>query len=138
MDDIVIYARSLKEHEIKFEKLMQRLRAANLKLQPDKCEFLRREVMYLGHIIGSDGVKPDPAKVKAIMNFPTPKNPKNNKQFLGLAGYYRRFIPNFSKVAKPLTDLLKKDKKFDWQDKQTKAFNVVLRPATKKLYIIFI
>jgi len=93
MDNIVIYARSLKEHEIKFERLMQRLRAANLKLQPDKCEFLRREVMYLGHIIGSDGVKPDPAKVKAIMNFSNPKNPKNIKQFLGLAGYYQRIHP---------------------------------------------
>jgi len=101
------------------------LRAANLKLQPDKCEFLRREVMYLGHIIGSDGVKPDPAKIRAIMNFPTPKNPKNIKQFLGLAGYYRKFIPNFSKVAKPLTDLLKKDKKFEWTTKQTEAFDIL-------------
>jgi len=59
--------------------------------------------MYLEHIIGSDGVKPDPAKVKAIMNFPTSKNPKNIKQFLGLAGYYRRFIQNFSKIAKPVS-----------------------------------
>lgn len=125
MDDIVIYARSLREHEIKFERLMQRLRSANLKLQPDKCEFLRHEVMYLGHIIGSDGVRPDPAKVKAVMNFPIPKNPKNIKQFLGLAGYYRRFIPNFSKIAKPLTDLLKKDRKFEWTVKQTEAFDIL-------------
>lgn len=125
MDDIVIYARSLREHEIKFERLMQRLRAANLKLQPDKCEFLRHEVMYLGHIIGSDGVRPDPAKVKAVMNFPIPKNPKNIKQFLGIAGYYRRFIPNFSKIAKPLTDLLKKDRKFEWTVKQTEAFDIL-------------
>ncbi|XP_025267880.1 uncharacterized protein LOC112639130 [Camponotus floridanus] len=115
----------LREHEIKFERLMQRLRTANLKLQPDKCEFLRNEVMYLGHIIGSDGVRPDPAKVKAVMNFPIPKNPKNIKQFLGLAGYYRRFIPNFSKIAKPLTDLLKKDKKFEWTEKQTEAFDIL-------------
>jgi len=81
--------------------------------------------MYLGHIIGSDGVKPDPAKIKAIMNVPTPKNPKNIKQFLGLAGYYRRFIPNFSKVAKPLTVLLKKDRKFELTAKQTKAFDIL-------------
>jgi len=65
MDDIVIYARSLKEHEIKFNKLMQRLRNANLKLQPDKCEFLRREVAYLGHIIGDNGVQPDPRKIES-------------------------------------------------------------------------
>jgi transposase InsO family protein len=123
MDDIVVYARSLREHEIKCERLMQRLRDANLQLQPDKCEFLRHEVAYLGHIIGANGVKPDPGKIKSIMHFPTPKNPKNIKQFLGLAGYYRRFIPNFSKVAKPLTDLLKKDSIFNWQLKQVEAFN---------------
>jgi|GEM_PF-3482667 len=125
MDDIVIYARSLKEHEVKFNKLMQRLRNANLKLQPDKCEFLHHEVAYLGHIIGADGVKPDPNKIKSIMEFPTPKNEKNIKQFLGLAGYYRRFIPQFSKIAKPLTDLLKKTNTFNWQLRQTEAFNVL-------------
>ncbi|KAL6417754.1 hypothetical protein ACFW04_012396 [Cataglyphis niger] len=125
MDDIVIYVRSLKEHEVKFNKLMERLRKANLKLQPDKCEFLRREVAYLGHIIGADGVKPDPNKIKSISKFPIPKNEKNIKQFLGLAGYYRRFIPQFSKTAKPLTDLLKKNNTFNWQQRQTEAFNIL-------------
>lgn len=112
MDDIVIYVKSLREHEIKFNKLMKRLEDANLKLQPDKCEFLRTEVAYLGHIIGAKGVKPDLNKIKAISEFPAPRNPKNIKQFLGLTGYYRRFIPNFSKIAKPLTELLKKDVSF--------------------------
>lgn len=79
IDDIVIYAHSLEEHAIKFKLLMQRLRNANLQVQPDKCEFLRREVAYLGHIISSDGVKPDPNKICAIRNFPSPKNPKNIK-----------------------------------------------------------
>lgn len=125
MDDIVLYAKSLEEHEIKFERLMRRLRDANLKLQPDKCEFLRREVAYLGHIICSDGVRPDPDKIKSITDFPHPKNPKNIKQFLGLTGYYRRFIPNFSKIAKPLTDLLKKDKIFTWQPKHEDAFKTL-------------
>lgn len=122
MDDIVLYAKSLREHEVKFERLMKRLREANLKLQPDKCEFLRHEVAYLGHIICSDGVRPDPEKIKSIMEFPRLKNPINIKQFLRLAGYY---IPNFSKVAKPLTDLLKKDKIFIWQPKHEEAFNTL-------------
>jgi CMP-2-keto-3-deoxyoctulosonic acid synthetase len=100
LDDIVIYTKSLKEHKIKIERLMQRLRKANLQLQPEKCQFLRHEVLYLGHVISSEGVKPDPDKI-AAKNFPTPKNPKNVKQFLGLAGYYRRFIKDFSKFAKP-------------------------------------
>ncbi|XP_070152508.1 uncharacterized protein [Polyergus mexicanus] len=78
-----------------------------------KCEFLKTEVTYLGHVISKDGVKPDPEKLEAVQRFPRPKTPKNIKQFLGLAGYYRRFIPNFSKFAKPLTNLLKNDTRFE-------------------------
>lgn len=125
LDDIVLYASSLREHEIKFRKLATKLRATNLKLQPDKCEFLRREVTYLGHIISEDGVRPNPQKIQAVKEFPIPKTPKNIKQFLGLAGYYRRFIPNFSKTAKPLTDLLKKDVEFLWGKEQTIAFETL-------------
>ncbi|CAK9834632.1 Retrovirus-related Pol polyprotein from transposon 17.6 [Anthophora retusa] len=122
LDDIVIYASSLTEHNIKFNKLAERLRKANLSLQPDKCEFLRKEVAYLGHVIGRDGVKPDPRNIEAVRKFPVPKTAKNIKQFLGLAGYYRRFIPKFSHIAKPLTSLLKKDAKFEWNREQEKAF----------------
>ncbi|XP_039308185.1 uncharacterized protein LOC120358336 [Solenopsis invicta] len=125
MDDIVVYASSLQEHEIKMNKLMDRLRSANLVLQPDKCEFLRREVAYLGHIIGENGVRPDPQKISAVQNFPVPKNIKNVRQFLGLAGYYRRFIPNFSKIANPLSNLLKKDVAFKWNDTTQEAFNTL-------------
>lgn len=125
LDDIVIYASSLKEHETKFNKLAERLRGANLRLQPDKCEFLRKEVTYLGHIINSEGVKPDPKKVEAVSNFPRPANAKNIKQFLGLAGYYRRFLGDFSKIAKPLTTLLKKDEPFVWQEAQENAFKTL-------------
>ncbi|KAL6417766.1 hypothetical protein ACFW04_014363 [Cataglyphis niger] len=128
LDDIVLYASSLKEHEVKFNKLAERLKKANLKLQPDKCEFLRKEVGYLGHIISDQGVKPDPAKIQAVKEFPTPRNAKNIKQFLGLAGYYRRFIPNFSKTARPLTNLLKKEEPFVWKKEQESAF-VQLREA---------
>lgn len=125
LDDIVLYSSSLREHEIKFERLAARLRAANLKLQPDKCEFLRREVMYLGHIIGEDGVRPDPKKVEAVQKFPRPQTAKNIKQFLGLAGYYRRFIPGFSRIAKPLTELLKKEVTFHWDSEQNDAFGTL-------------
>jgi hypothetical protein len=77
LDDIVLYASSLREHEIKFNKLAKRLEEANLKLQSDKCEFLRKEVTYLGHIITKNGVKLDPNKIIAVENFPTPRNAKN-------------------------------------------------------------
>ncbi|XP_036142126.1 uncharacterized protein LOC118645358 [Monomorium pharaonis] len=125
MDDIVIYASSLREHDIKIDKLMSRLRSANLTLQPDKCEFLRREVSYLGHIIGEDGVRPDPQKISAVEKFPAPRNIKNIRQFLGLAGYYRRFIPQFSSIASPLSNLLKKDVQFIWNDKTQHAFDTL-------------
>jgi len=125
MDDIVIYASSLREHDVKIQKLMNRLRNANLLLQPDKCEFLRREVAYLGHVIGNNGVRPNPEKTAAVKNFPIPRNAKNIKQFLGLAGYYRRFIPNFSGVSKPLTSLLKKNIPFTWKTEQQEAFELL-------------
>ena len=132
LDDIVIYARSLEEHNVKIKRLMQRLRKSNLQLQPDKCQFLRHEVMYLGHIIGKDGVKPDPNKIQAVKDFPTPTTPKNIKQFLGLVGYYRRFIKDFSKIAKPLTDLLKKDRTFEWNTLQENSFNVLKNELCKE------
>jgi len=122
LDDIIIYAASLTKHQTKFHKFAKQLRQVNLKLQPDKCEFLQKEVSYFGHVIGKDRVKPDPLKILAIKEFPRPRTNKNIKQFLGLAEYYRWFILNFSKITKPLTNLLKKDERFVWNEAQDKAF----------------
>lgn len=123
MDDVVIYADSLEDHTRKLLNLFDRLDKANLTLQPEKCIFLRKEVNYLGHVITQEGVKPDPKKVEAVRKFPCPRNAKNVKQFLGLAGYYRRFIPQFSIISKPLTFLLKNDVKFQWTEAQDESFN---------------
>ena len=123
LDDIVVFASSLQEHEQKLTEVFNRLRKHGLKVQPDKCEFLRKEVAYLGHIISNEGVKPNPDKVQAVQSFPVPKTCKDIKSFLGLAGYYRRFIPNFSKITKPLTSLLKKDVPFIWSDDQQQSFD---------------
>ena len=122
--DIVIYANTLEEHEIKFNNLAGGLRKVHLYLQPDKCEFLRPEVGYLGHIIDKNGVRPHPKKIIAVKNFPVPKTQKNVKQCLGLAGYYRRFIDGFSKISSPSNQLLKKDIPFNWTEKQQAAFNI--------------
>lgn len=122
MDDIVVYAKTIEEHNQKLTKLLGRLKTAGLVLQPDKCRFLCKEIGYLGHVISKEGVKPDPKKVEAVDNFPRPKGRKNIKQFLGLAGYYRRFIPNFATIAKPLTLLLKKDVPFTWSGAAEQAF----------------
>lgn len=125
LDDCILYSHTLLSHMEKLELVFSRLREANLKLQPDKCEFLRREVAYLGHVITDKGVSPNPEKVKAISQFPTPKTPKDIKSFLGLTGYYRRFIENFSHITKPLTSLLKKDVTFNWSHEQEHSFNTL-------------
>ncbi|KAL4154076.1 hypothetical protein QTP88_001909 [Uroleucon formosanum] len=114
LDHIIIYAVDLKEHESRLEEVFQRLQKFNLRLQPSKCQFLRREVVYLGHLITDSGVKPDLAKISCVRDHPVPRNPTEIKQFLGLSGYYRRLIENYSQRAKPITILLKKGQPFEW------------------------
>ena len=130
LDDIVIYGSSLEDHNKRLTEVLQRLREANLKLQPDKCEFLRKEVNYLGHVISEDGISPDPAKLQAIRDFPEPQKVKDVQSFIGLAGYYRKFIKEFSKIAKPLTKLTKKTEKFAWAAEQQIAFNTLKEKLT--------
>jgi hypothetical protein len=132
LDDIVIYANSLVDHDKKLREIFQRLRKNNLKLEPDKCEFLRKEVTFLGHKISESGVEPDNCKVEAIENFPQPSTVKQLKSFLGLAGYYRRFVPHFSKIAAPLHKLLKKYAKFAWGEDQEIAFRTLKRKLVSK------
>jgi hypothetical protein len=122
LDDVVIFGQNLETHNDRLREVFSRMRKHNLKLQPDKCEFLRKEVSYLGHVIGPMGVRPDEKRVKAVRDFPEPKTTRELKGFLGLAGYYRRFVPNFSKIAKPLTELLKKNVPYDWTERTEAAF----------------
>lgn len=116
LDGIIIYANSITDHSDKLQAVFDRLRTFNLKLQPSKCSFMRKEVNYLGHVITDQGVKPNPQKIQCVLNFPVPKNEKEVKSFLGLSGYYRRFVPGYGRIAKPLTTLLKKDNPFQWTD----------------------
>lgn len=111
MDDIVIYSTSLEEHLVLLKKIFKKLKDANLKIQPDKSEFLKKETAFLGHIVSGDGIKPNPDKIHAVLNFPIPETQKDIKSFLGLVGYYRKFIKDFAKLTKPLTKCLKKNSK---------------------------
>lgn len=137
LDDVILFAKTVEEHRQKYLAMIERLRRANLQLQPDKCVFLKTEVKFLGHIISANGVQPDEAKVSAVSKFPTPTTPTNVRQFIGLAGFYRRFIDNFSKIAKPLTKLLEKDVPFVWTDDQQTSFNILKQKLCEKPLLIF-
>lgn len=131
LDDIIIYAKDLTDHSQKLRDIFDRLRRYNLKLQPLKCEFLRKEVTYLGHLITDEGVKPDPQKIECVRNFPVPTNVKEVKSFLGLSGYYRKFIQNYGQIAKPLTSLLKKDAPYNWTELCQQAFETLKNCLTQ-------
>lgn len=116
MDDVVIFSKSLHDHLVHLKMIFNKFREYNLKVQLDKSEFLRKEVSFLGHVITPEGIKPNPLKIKAIVEYPLPKSEKQIKSFLGLIGYYRRFIQNFAKVVQPFTRCLKKGAKIDHND----------------------
>lgn len=109
MDDIIIFSEIFEQHLHNLDQVFSKLEEHNLKIQLDKCEFLCREVQFLGHIVTPDGIKPNPAKIAAIKNFPIPKTRREIKSFLGILSYYRRFIPNFAKISREMTKNLKKD-----------------------------
>jgi hypothetical protein len=116
MDDILIYSKDDKEHEQHLRLIMEKLREHKLYAKFSKCKFWLNKVGFLGHIVSAEGVAVDPSKVASVPKWESPKNAGDIWSFLGLAGYYQRFIENFSKIAKPMTELLKKEKKFDWTD----------------------
>ena len=122
LDDILIFSPDIKTHLYHIEILFQRLREAKLKLKESKCNFLKKHVQYLGHLISGEGIEPVPEKLESIKQMPTPRTPKEIKQFLGLIGYYRKFIPKFSDVARPLT---KKDVPYEWTPECTKTFEML-------------
>jgi hypothetical protein len=125
IDDILIYSRSREEHAGHLKKVLELLREEKLYAKFTKCDFWLEEVQFLGHVVNKDGIQVDPSKIEAVKNWKTPETPTEIRQFLGLAGYYRRFIENFSKIAQPLTLLTQKDRRYDWGEKQERAFQVL-------------
>ena len=100
-----------------------------------KCEFWIREVQFLGHVVNADGIKVDPAKVRAVMEWEPPRTASKVRSFRGLAGYYRRFIQDFSNIATPLTVLTKKANKFEWGQKQDEAFQTLKERLSSALIL---
>ncbi|GJS78388.1 reverse transcriptase domain-containing protein [Tanacetum coccineum] len=125
IDDILIYSKSEEEHEVHLKTILDLLKTEMLYAKFSKCEFWLKEVQFLGHVVNRDGIHVDPSKVESVKNWKTPESPTEIRSFLGLAGYYRRFIENFSKIAKPLTLLTQKNKAYVWGDKQEEAFQIL-------------
>nr|GFA34975.1 hypothetical protein [Tanacetum cinerariifolium] len=125
IDDIHIYSRLEKEHEAHLKTILDLLKKEELYVKFSKCEFWLKEVQFLGHVVNREGIHVDPIKVESVKNWKTPESPTEIRSFLGLVGYYRRFIENFSKIAKPLTQLTQKNKAYVWGDKQEEAFCIL-------------
>ncbi|KAJ9545159.1 hypothetical protein OSB04_024866 [Centaurea solstitialis] len=125
IDDILIYSKSKEDHVIHLIEVLETLRRERLYAKFSKCDFWLQEVQFLGHLVNREGIKVDPAKIEAVMKWEVPKTPTEIRSFLGLAGYYRRFIQDFSKIAVPLTRLTRKNVKFVWGEEQQKAFELL-------------
>ena len=147
LDDIIIYSSTPEEHLEHIRTVFEKLRDAKLSMKLSKCHFFTKEMQYLGHILGKEGIKPVPAKTEAIKVMHPPVKLKQVRTFLRLVGYYRKFIRNFAKIAKPLTMLTRMDVKFEWkeihQDAVMKLKEAIIQapilryPDTTKPYIVY-
>ena len=127
LDDIILWAPSFKELIQRLETLFQALGEGGVKLNVEKCHVGKTEVKFLGHIVSSEGCKPDPANVEAVMKMQRPKRVKEVKRFLGMCGFYRKHIPNFAKIATPLTDLTRAGVEYKWTEECQEAFESLKR-----------
>jgi hypothetical protein len=125
LDDLIVFGKNMTEHNKNLISVFTRMREVNLKLNPSKCKFLRKSVLYLGHQISENGILPDPAKIDVVKNYPCPKDEKETKRFVAFANYYRKFIKNFAVIAAPLNKLSKKGVSFLWSEECQKAFDVL-------------
>jgi hypothetical protein len=125
LDDIIIFSKSPEEHLHHLKLVLDRLREHELYCQKDKCAFLLEKVDFLGHVITSTGLAMDDRKVAAVKEWPAPLNVRDVKGFLGLVGYYRKFVKGFSEIARPLTELTGKDAEFIWTQVEQKAFEEI-------------
>ncbi|GKE27127.1 putative reverse transcriptase domain-containing protein [Tanacetum coccineum] len=132
IDDILIYSKSIKEHEGNLRLILKLLKEEKLYAKFSKCEFWLSKVQFLGHVIDSESIHIDPAKIESIKDWASPKTPTEIRQFLVLAGYYRRFIEGFSKIARPMTKLPQKSVKFDWGEKAEAAFQLLKQKLCSK------
>ncbi|KAA3486447.1 reverse transcriptase [Gossypium australe] len=136
IDDILVYSKSEEEHDEHLWIVLQVLRENKLYAKFSKCEFWLKEVTFLGHVVSAEGIRVDPRKIEAVLDWKPPKSVAEVRSFLGLEGYYRRFVEGFSSIAAPLTKLLRKEVPFVWTDKQQESFEKLKRVLTEAPVLI--
>ena len=132
IDDVIVGMETEEEHDELVAEVIRRLEENDLYVKPEKCKWKVREVEFLGVVIRLEGIKMEKKKVKGVLEWPTPKCVKDVQKFLGLANYYRRFIEGFTTVARPLHDMVKKDKKWEWMERQEEAFKELKKRFTEE------
>ena len=132
LDDILIFSPDNKTHLEHLEVVFQRLREADLKLKAIKCNFFKKHIQYLGHLVSGEGIEPLPEKLEAVRKMPPPTTPKEIRQFLGLVGYYRKFVPKFADIARPLTNLTKLDVPYEWTNRCQETFEFLKQMLLKE------
>ena len=131
LDDIIVFSKDLETHLQRLELVLERLVAVNLKLKPSKCHLLQKRVLFLGHIVSQEGIETDPRKIEAVRSWPTPTKLKEVRAFMGLCSYYRKFVPQFAHVGRPLHALTRKDVRFNWTHECDEAFEQLKTALTE-------
>jgi hypothetical protein len=138
IDDVLVCGKTKEEHDERLNKVLEQLRANNVKLNKQKCKFAQTEIQYLGHELTREGIKPDKSKVKALIEMPIPESKKDLERFLGLIQYIGKFIPSLSEISAPLRILMQKDIEWHWLEQQQKAYdklkNLAAKSTTLKYY----
>jgi len=127
IDDLILFSDTIEEHARRLEHVLRRLDRANLQLQPAKCVSAQAQVQYLGYVVSRDGITASPDKLEAVRRYAVPKNAVDIRSSLGLASFYKRLVPKFAEIAKPLTELIRKDVQFKWEERQQTAFKKIKR-----------
>ena len=146
LDDIICYSRTFEEHLTRLGTIFDRLAKANLKLKASKCQLFQTEVHFLGHIVSRQGIAADPEKIRTVANWPRPRNLREVRSFLGLSGYYRKFVAGYADIAKPLHMLTNKEQSFEWKEAQEQSFQklkdklitapILSSPADEGIYVL--
>ena len=143
LDDVIIFSKTPEEHIAWLEAVFKKISYAGLKLKPSKCEFFKKRIHYLGHIVSNQGIETDPKKIEAIVNWPGPRTVHEVRKFLGFTNYYRKFVYKYAQIARPLNKLIsgknakKKHTKVEWGNEQEQAFQQLKEVSTKTLVLAY-